>query len=906
MKRSQLLAVTVLALFLFAALPAQQAHAQSSYTEKLSAYVAGSDALWYFTFGGVNGSSHLSALEASPGLSWYNITAVSTAGWQSDFQVFGPRGYNILPFPYATPQGLFLTVGSDTYADASAAATAVDSYLLTNFVSMSNGTGTFSFYSPVSFSSLIPSTLLRFLPTTEHGFASAITSSFLSTPSPFVVLEGVKSGSSFEHSLVVGSIAYSALSSAGAPALLTYFGGTVSSLAASNNSASSVVNIVALDGVMQSSDSATVTSDSGTFTSSYTLPLSPGKHISAVNATVVEQTAPLLATRAVDTGVLRTGNDVSVTLSFTDLSSSLTVSNLTFTDNWWSAGGNFKLLGGVDNVTSATLSPGQTTTPVYRLEYTGSAVGPLTIPASVVSYQYQVDGKTFNSETTMNPITISLGQDAAVVYATVEPVGGLGKSAGAVQDLNVTVVNVGTLPASSVVVAGQSIAGLAAQTGGAPGGSASVTVTQSATNLANVNVTRSYDVTYQDPSGTTFTVPTNVVSDVFSQVSMVTGFPVLQVGASITPLSAAASNVTLAFASSNLGTADVTSYKVTGTLPAALGCGTLSGPGISCSGDQLTISIPSLNQSTTERAYMTYNLTTPANFILSPFSFQGVTSGASVSGMSNLAAVPAGLQLSKTFAPSQLFGGMSSSVTASAVNAGPYQIYNLTLKTTADSFDALTSTTPLTQTGSVLNPDGNLTFSYPVATSQLYGAQLASAVTASGYFAGTSFPLSGLRPSVEIYQPLNTTISTYPITPEEGKTFTITFTITNPSAVSVSDVNFTLPIPAGLSLSDIQNAQATSKLLTITAGTLAGGGNVTATARAVASSGITVPFADAKLTFSYAGTTVVGGVPSSTGIAIAEDVTTRYLIPIAFIVLVMLAVAFYVRRMVSSVPSSQK
>lgn len=906
MKRSQLLAVTVLALFVFAALPSQQAHAQSSYTEKLNVYIAGSDALWYFTFGGVNGSSHLSALESTPGLSWYNITAVSTTGWQSDFQVFGPRGYNLLPFPYVTPQGLFLTVGSDTYADASAAANALDSYLLTNFVSMSNGTGTYSFYSPLSFNTLVPATLLKFLPTTEHGFASAITSSFLSTQSPFVVLEGAKSGSSFEHTLVVGSIAYSALSSAGAPTLLTYFGGTLSSLAASNNSASSVIRIDTLDGVMQSSDPATVTSDSATFTASYTLALSPGKHISAVNATVVEQTAPLLATRAVDTGVLRTGNDVAVTLSFTDLSSSLTVSNLTFADNWWSAGGNFKLLGGVDNVTSETIGPGQSTTPVYRLQYTGSAVGPLTIPASVVSYQYQADGKTFSSETTLNPITLSLGQDGAVVYATLKPVGTLGKGAGAIQDLNVTVVNVGTLPASSVAVAGQSIAGLAAQTGGAPGGTATVTVAQSTTDLANVNLTRSYDVTYQDPSGTTFTVPTNVISDVFSHVAMVTGFPALQVGVTVTPLSATTNNVTLSLVSSNLGLANVTSYKVTGTLPSALGCGKVTGQGTTCSGDQLAISIAALNQSTTQRAYMSYNVTAPANFILPPFSFQGVTSGASVSGMSNLAAVPAGVQLTKTFAPSQLFGGMSSSVTASAVNAGPYQVYNVTLKTTADSFDKLTSTAPLTQTAPVLSPGGNVTFSYSVATSQSYGTLSASVVTATVYFAGTNFPLSSARPSVEIYQPLNTTISTYPVTPEEGKTFTITFTITNPSAVSVSDVNFTLPIPAGLSLSDLQNAQATSKLLTISVGTLAAGGNVTATARAVAGSGITVPFAGAKLTFSYSGVSVAGGVPSSTGIAIAEDVTTRYVIPIAFIVLVMLAVAFYVRRMVSSAPSSQK
>jgi uncharacterized repeat protein (TIGR01451 family) len=909
LKRSQLLGASILALLLLAALPvqvAQVAHAQGGYSEKLNVYVAGSDALWYFTFRGVNGSGHLSALESTPGLSWYNITAINTNGWQSDFQTFGPRGYNVLPVPYLTPQGLFLSVGSDSFADASAAASAVDSYLVTNFISESNGTGTYTFYSPLSFDSLIPSTLLKFLPTTEGGFANAISpSSFITTPSPFVVLEGNKSGTGFDHSLVLGSIEYSALSSTGSPTLLTYFGGSPASLTASKNSASSMIQIESLDGVIRTTDNATVTSNSAAFSASYALPLSPGKHISSINATIVEQTAPLLATRAVDTGVLRTGNDVAVTLTFTDLSSSLSISNLTFADNWWSSAGNFKFLSGVDNVSSVTLASGASTTPVYRLEYTGSAVGPLTIPASVVHYQYQADGKTFSSETTLNPITLSLGQDEAVVYATLTPVGGVGKGAGATQKMNVTVVNVGTLPASSVVAAGQSIAGLAAKTGSGLGGTATVSVTQTEGNLASVNITKSYAVTFQDPSGTSFTTSTNVVSDVFSHVSMVTGFPALQVGVTITPISTSTNNLTLSFISSNLGLANVTSYEATGTLPSPLGCGVVSGPGISCSGDKLTIAFASLNESTTERSYMAYNITTPMNFILSPFTFQGVTSGVMVAGESNLAAVPAGVELTKVFTPSQLFGGMSSTVAANAINAGPLEVYNVTAKTTVDSFDSLTSSAVLSKTAS-LSPGGNESFTYPVSMTQTFGSLLATPVTAVAYFGGTNFPLTSARTTVEIYQPLNTTISTYPVTPEEGKTFTITFQITNPSGVAVNNVVFTLPLPSGLTLSDLQNAEVSSKTLTVNVGTLGAGANFTATVRAVASSGITVPFAGAKLTFSYEGTTVNGRVPKSTGIGIAEDVTTRYLIPTAFIILVMLAVAFYVRRLASSAPASLK
>ncbi|MDG6898756.1 MAG: hypothetical protein JRN24_03350, partial [Nitrososphaerota archaeon] len=402
MKRSQMLAVSVLALLLLSAVPMQAAHAQPAYSEKLNVYVAGSDALWYFTFGGINGSSQLANLESTPGLSWYNVTAISTAGWQSDFQVFGPRGYNMLPVPYLTPRGLFLTVGSDSYAHASAAASALDAYLFTTFVSYSNGTGTYTFFSPVSFSSLVSQTLLKLLPTGEGGFVNAISpSAFVSTPSPFVVLEGTKGSSGFDHTLVVGSISASALSSTEAPAVFGYFGQSVSTLAASNTSSSSVVQIDTLDGIMQSSDHATVTSDSASFTGSYTLDMTPGEKVSGFNATVVEQPAELLATRAVDVGVLRTGGTLAVTLTFTNLSPSLLISNLTYADNWWNGSAGFTFLGGVDNVSSATISAGQSTTPVYRLQYTGSATGSFIIPASVVRYSYTVGGSTFSGETTL-------------------------------------------------------------------------------------------------------------------------------------------------------------------------------------------------------------------------------------------------------------------------------------------------------------------------------------------------------------------------------------------------------------------------------------------------------------------------------------------------------------------------
>ena len=892
-----------------AAIPIQMASAQGAYSEKLTVFVSGSVALWEMAFTGINGSGHLSALESAPGLSWYNISAISTTAWSSDMQVFGPRGYNLLPVPFVPSQGLFLTVGSDSYSDASAAASGLNSYLLTSFRSLSNGSGSYTFYSPISFSNLIPATLFKFMPTTEGGFARAVSSSFYTgSDSPFIVLEGQRGSSGFDHDLLIGSIATSALNGLYEPNLLGYFSNAVSSIGASNHSSSSVIQLRFLDGVVQSNDKgATVARNTSPFSGSYTLNLAAGAKVKSINATVLQQPVELLASRAVNLGVLHTGDNLTVTLSLTNLSPSIIINKVTFSDTWWNSTGDFKFLGGNYTVPTSTISAGGSVTPVYRLEYDGTGTGTILIPASVLHYAYTFGGRVFNGTATLNPIRLSLGTDDAVVFTTVTPVGSFGPAVGNAQKFNIIVTNVGTLPASSVVVAGHSIAGLAGRTGNSPGGSANVTVSQSALGLLGVNSTLSYTATYQNPSGATLSSTSNVVSDTFSHTSMVVGFPGVSVAAQLSTLPNLETNVTLIFTTANSGPANITSFQATGSVPAGLGCGKVNGTGISCSGGEVTLSYPVLNKSAIMTTTMKYNLTSPANFIMAPLRFEGTSSGFNETGMSNPVAIPAGLVLSKHFAPAQLFGGMSSTVTVSATNAGPQPFYNATLASTVDSFDTLSGTAATSKIAPSLAAGGNSTLSYAVTAGQAYGNLTGTPATAKFYFGGTQITISGAKPIVQVYQPLSVTIATTPTTPEEGKNFTISFQITNLSGVSVSNVEFTLPVPSGVGLSNFKGTTLSAGVLAVNAGSLAANSTDTATVSAVASSGITIPFKDAKLTFSYSGTSINGTVPTGSGIAIGENVTTRYLIPMAFILLVLVFTAFYVRRKAApTVPASPK
>jgi hypothetical protein len=306
-------------------------------------------------------------------------------------------------------------------------------------------------------------------------------------------------------------------------------------------------------------------------------------------------------------------------------------------------------------------------------------------------------------------------------------------------------------------------------------------------------------------------------------------------------------------------------------------------------------------------ASMKYNLTTPSNFIMAPLRFKGTSSGFNETGISNPVAIPAGLVLSKQFTPAQLFGGMSSTIRVSATNAGPDQLYNATIASTVDSFDTLSGTAALTKVTPSLASGENSSLSYGVTATQTYGNLTGTPATAKFYFGGTLFTVSGPGPKVEVYQPLSVAITTTPSTPEEGKNFTVTIKISNPSGVDVFNVAFTLPIPSGVGLSNFNGAIFSSGVLAVNPGTLAAHATDTATVSAVANSGTTIPFKNAKLTFSYSGTAINGTVPTGSGIAIGENVTTRYLIPMAFIFVVLLLTAFYVRRKAApTVPASPK
>jgi hypothetical protein len=897
LKWSRFAAVFVIVAMLLAAFPVRQAQASQPYSEKVTVYIAGSDALWFMTFGGVNmTSSRITAVEAIQGVNWYNVTALNTASWTSDFQIFGQNGYNLIPVPLIPSQGAFLNVGAANYSVAASAAAGFDSYLLASFASYANSSGSYTFYSPLAFKSIIPSTLLRLIPTEMGGFASAVSSSALAaSASPIVSLQGERESSGFSHNLTIGSIAANALSASSQPNLLKYFGTSISSLRAANKSVSSVVTVRFLDGVIKNEDSAAIASSSGG-SGVYSLSLAPGKSVKSLNVTVVQQPPVLLAQRIIDKGVLTSGQNVSVSISLTNLSANTTITTSAFSDDWWQACGCLRLVSSTNSsIPSDELKPGGTFTPTYVLQYNGNESEQVSAPATEIVYSFEIGTAEFQAWATLNPIMLSLSINEPVVFAYVSPKGTLGASVGENQTFDIVASNVGTLTASSVVVAGQSVA-----EGIIPGSAVTIPITLEAQSMLETNYTHTYTVSYMTPGGQQVSVSTNTMPFLFSHSSMHISFMTIAVSADISPLASGMTNLTVIINASNEGSSPFQSFRAVASLPEGLACGTrILGAGLTCTGGVLSLSNSSIAVNKQLSASIQFDLASKSNYVFRPIMFAGVTAGMNLKGASSALAVPTGVVFTKQFASTDLFSGMTTEVTLNAVNSGPFDIYNATIASSTDSFDNIPSSYLPEKFVQTIAPGKNSTVFYPVTANATYGSLAPSNATMSLFFGGAQFTLTGSAHEVEVYGPVTAAIKTSSTTLIEGKTFSLNVTLTNPSGVNVTDVQFILPIPGSMSLSNLKNAAFSKGNLNVSIGLLAPHGTYSASVSVLATSGSSVVFSQGRLTYLFGGVTLNGSIPNK-DIVVGENVLTRYLVPMAILFIVLLAAAIYVRRMVSA------
>ncbi|TLX95099.1 MAG: hypothetical protein E6K96_07795 [Thaumarchaeota archaeon] len=904
MKSRQLAAIAVImSLGVLPIAPGGVAALPSGYTERLDVYAAGSNALWYLTLSGVNASAPaISKAEAVSGLTSYNLTAIKTTSWDSDFQVFGPQGYNLLHLPFIPDQGLFLTLSASDASAATSAVSAFDSYLAAAFVPLSNGSGTYSYFSPVSFSLIVPGTLLRLIPQSAGGFASLISpTQLIAQASPFVTLSGQKAASGFSHSLTVGSIKLAALAS-GTLQLLTLFGSSPSSIQPSKLASTSTIYLRSLDGLISSKDKATVRNSDANFSGSYSYTLNQTSRVKALNLTLLQSPAVAIATRILDKGALNSGDTLAVTLSVKNIVSQ-PVQNFTVRDDWWkSYPGFFAFSSGTANFTIPSIGGGQGDSRTYVLKVNSSQKGEITIPPVTGSYSYQSGGIRYNGTAVFNEAQVVVGMVEPALAINIQPSGASGNPLGTPENFTVTVTNIGSGPALNVKVANSTKQSLAV------GGTTVVGVPVKFTSIIQSNISRFFTVSWQTPEGETRLLRSSLATLFFTHSSMEVGFGRVVVNATMAPLPSSRMNITLKYTTSNSGHAPVTGIFAAQPIPPGLECGKTSG-NITCSNGVISLRYSNLQTGATKRASVWF-VVNQTSVIFTPARFNVTTSGFTFTGVSGGIAAPAGVSVSKTLSPNPLFRGMTSTVVVDASNRGGYVLYNATISASADSFDSLATSQGVTQKFfEALNPGSSSSFNYTVKVeSGGSGTFKASAVAVQLLFGGMRFNFDLPQGNATLLRPLQASISASPSSPVEGSSFGVQLSVSNPSPVQVSHVHFALKLPPGLRVLGLTNANVTNGAVTIDIPSLTAGSTYSANVTLSASSGLSLALKDHNtLSFSYSGQEVSGFLPNQS-VTVHEDVLTRYAFPIAIALLAVLAAALTIRRRVTpaTAPASRQ
>ena len=477
------------------------------------------------------------------------------------------------------------------------------------------------------------------------------------------------------------------------------------------SSSQSEVAIHSLDGVIVTSDKATVSNHMNNFSGSYYLDIGAGQEVKA-NATIETQPPVALAYRLLDHGEVGDGSllGVSIVVSDDAVTGSPAIENVTLNDNWWQSYPSvFQLASGNSSFTIPSIGPGTNYTETYVLRVTSSAASQVMIPATSLSFIYQLSTGTFKGHARLGEQLLQVNQVNPSVTAVVKPTIQSGVALGTSGEYTVTLTNVGNSSAIGVSVDGQS-AGTLVQNGG----TSTVDVPINLVNLAQNNLTNSFVVSYSNTAGQSLNSTTNTVQLVLSHTSMLVPFVQVSTNDTVTASSLAAKTMNVTYSFTNSGKATATAVDATETFPQGVTCVRASLVG-TCTGSTYTMAVTTLPTSGKNNLNLTFS---SDNYIIQPTTIVSTYEGLQLHTFGGAYVIPAGIAVTKSFSPNTGFPGTSSTVTLGISNAGTSPIYNVTLASGYDRFDLASNSSETTEkTYSEISPGTSDSFAYAITLS---------------------------------------------------------------------------------------------------------------------------------------------------------------------------------------------
>jgi uncharacterized repeat protein (TIGR01451 family) len=859
------------------------------YNEKLDIYTAGSNDYFLVSLSPVSATKPgVVSAESVAGLSAYQLTAIKTTIAAPSSQLFWGDGYKVVKLPFFPNSGVFLNVTATSQSAAQAAATDFNTFLATNFVQIGSSGGNYTFFSPADFT-VAGETIFTSVPAAYKGLAGITSGATLATqPTPTAILTGVRSGSSFTHTVTFGSTETHAVGANASLSLVKALNQANSTFKASANATSTQVVVHSLDGMISSTDAAKITNNEATFSGTYSISVAPNT-VFKPNVTILQDPPVLTATRVVDRGSAVSGDLISVTLLLRDTALNGTIQNISMNDNWWTSYPTlFSLSAGNSSFTGLSLSAGQNVSRVYVLKVLSGASQDLILPAAKASYSYGIGTVTVNASTKTNQVELRTNDigPALMVQASADiksgsPIGTLGHYI-------VTVTNIGNGPALNVKVANFTNPTLPQG-----GGAWTVNTTLPLNSIVFRNLTQTFTVGWTAPDGSGGTLVSNPANVILSHSGILLPLVQFNVAATLTPgvLALGSSNAT--YTVSNIGNAAANSVSVTQTFATGMICKSILNGTATCTSSGISLTTSSLAPGSNLNGKILVTFSND-NYLGLPGLITTTYSGLTLHTAGASFIVPAGVSVTRTDSPNPVFQNENDTVTIRVTNHGTLPIYNVSVTTQPDAFDTATSGVLFTLYP-VINASISQTFNYTLGIVKP-GNHTTAAVSLAFAFGGYSAAYTVFPKNVLVFGAVLATTSTTPSAPIEGSDFSLDVTVQNPSSVDVTNVSLSVPIPQGLTIvSSSPGLEVKGRTATLSLPSLAAGAASSNTLILRAGSDGSINLGNGSLTFQYLGNTIKG-IVSTPAIVVGVDLLLRYELPIGAAFLLTVAVAVYMHR----------
>jgi hypothetical protein len=817
--------------------------------------------------------------DSMQGVNGFKLTASFVAEWRPEFYILGDEGYKALPLSPPPTGGLTLIIDAEDEVQADSAAQALGRMMKAAFIQIGAEDHRYIYYSHCNFR-YISQILLGTLPKFEGGFTNLLRSVFSEKSLQFIVLEASRSQMGFSTQLT--------LQYAEAKSLTTTFDldkvlSGFSNTTASKDVSESRVEVVFADALISSTllPSVEVINSVENFSSKLSFKVGAGEKPPLSKIELAYYPPLLKVERVVDKGVVEaaSGMDtVEVTLRLENVApaNSLAAEDLTVNEDWWR--GKFELVSGNTSRKVVTLKPGEKVEIPYVLRLTEQIPSDLYVAgeSTPITYTYRLGDKIFSGRAYPNDVRLLLNKPRPTLLVTAEP-----KEPNPIEAANrlaVKITNVGTRSAFNVTVtmAGSKVASKPvlekAESWGVEVPVKPGTLTQP---LQQARVS----VKWVDEEGEK-AVSANTLTIRFSRST--SGAPKLSLSQTVEASQKGDGLAVKGVVKASVAYANRTLIKLSSQIPEGF---ELEGGNFTLSGKRIEVS--SVFDGAAERVF-SYMLRSnrSLSFVQPPFLAEVEWSGFTLRVASNSYAYAGGLKVTQEISKPSAFRGSTSDAKVSIVNLGPFPVYDLKVRSLNYSYVAAQRSergVDVFEVGQTVTLDFNIRYLNA-------GTYQYAPVVGDFVFSAQNQTLDVQPISVHVENPIKLALIP-PSSLVEKQEATLTFTISNPSSLSVYDVE------AEVRLS---GAETPDTPIVIRVAELKSGQTFNKTVQIIPSSVLLLKIAS-KVNFIFEGE-VLEGEAFETQLAVAENLQMRYALPVAIGVVAIVLTAYLSRQKVVKEP----